>query len=90
MHDRVAVTQFHYNFSLRKQPTFGKATTTFPAKCRRRFDATFDSHHLPSGTLMRESPRLTKKFATVVLGSLPESYDNFLTSLNYRSADDLD
>ena len=39
---------------------------------------------------MRESLRLTKKFATVVLGSLPESYDNFLTSLNYRSADDLD
>jgi len=31
-----------------------------------------------------------KKFATVVLGSLPESYDNFLTSLNARNADDLD
>ena len=30
-----------------------------------------------------------KKFATVVLGSLPDSYDNFLTSLNARSADDL-
>ena len=32
----------------------------------------------------------SKKFATVVLGSLPESYDNFLTSLNARNADDLD
>ena len=26
----------------------------------------------------------------MVLGSLPESYDNFLTSLNARNADDLD
>ena len=32
----------------------------------------------------------SRKFATVVLGSLPDSYDNFLTSLNARSADDLD
>lgn len=32
----------------------------------------------------------SKKFATVVLGSLPESYDNFLTSLNVRNAEDLD
>ena len=32
----------------------------------------------------------SKKFVTVVLGSLPESYDNFLTSLNARNADDLD
>ena len=32
----------------------------------------------------------SKKFATVVLGSLPESYDNFLTSLNARNAADLD
>ena len=32
----------------------------------------------------------SKKFATVVLGRLPESYDNFLTSLNARNADDLD
>ena len=32
----------------------------------------------------------SKKFATVVLGSLPDSYDNFLTSLNARSADDPD
>ena len=31
-----------------------------------------------------------KKFATVVLGSLPESYDNFLTSLNARKAEELD
>ena len=31
-----------------------------------------------------------KKFATVVLGSLPHSHDNFLTTLNARSADDLD
>ena len=29
----------------------------------------------------------SKKFATIVLGSLPESYDNFITSLNARSAD---
>ncbi len=32
----------------------------------------------------------TRKFATVVLGSLPESYDNFLTSLNVRNAEELD
>ena len=32
----------------------------------------------------------SKKFAIVILGSLPESYDNFLTSLNARNADDLD
>ena len=32
----------------------------------------------------------SKKFATVVLGSLPDSYENFFTSLNARSADDLD
>ena len=32
----------------------------------------------------------SKKFATVVLGSLPKSYDNFLNSLNARNADDLD
>ena len=32
----------------------------------------------------------SKKFATVVLGSLPDSYDNFLISLNARSADDLE
>ena len=32
----------------------------------------------------------SKKFATVVLGSLPESYDNFLTSLNARKAEELD
>ena len=30
-----------------------------------------------------------KKFAMVILGSLPESYDNFLTSMNARDADDL-
>ena len=33
------------------------------------------------------SPR---KFAIVALGSLPESYDHFLTSLNARDAEDLD
>ena len=32
----------------------------------------------------------SKKFATVVLGSLSESYDNFLMGLNARNADDLD
>ena len=32
----------------------------------------------------------SKKFAIVILGSLPDSYDNFLTSMNARSADDLD
>ena len=32
----------------------------------------------------------TRKFATVVLGSLPESYDNFLTSLNARNDEELD
>ena len=32
----------------------------------------------------------TRKFATVVLGSLPELYDTFLTSLNARNAEELD
>ena len=32
----------------------------------------------------------TKKYAIVILGRLPESYDNFLTSMNARNADDLD
>jgi hypothetical protein len=32
----------------------------------------------------------SKKFAMVVLGTLPESYEHFLTSLNARNADDLD
>ena len=32
----------------------------------------------------------SKKFATVVLGSLPPSYDIFITSLNARRAEDLD
>ena len=32
----------------------------------------------------------SKKFAVAVLGSLPDSYDNFLTSLNSRGADTLD
>ena len=32
----------------------------------------------------------SKKFATVVLGSLSESFDNFLMSLNARNADNLD
>ena len=32
----------------------------------------------------------SKKFATVILGSLPPSYDNFLTSFNARSVDELD
>ena len=31
----------------------------------------------------------SKKFATVILGSLPPSYDNFLTSFNSRSVDEL-
>ena len=32
----------------------------------------------------------SKKFATAILGSLPDSYDNFLTSLNARDAETLD
>jgi len=32
---------------------------------------------------------LGRKFTTVELGSLPESYDNFLTSLNAGNAYDL-
>lgn len=31
-----------------------------------------------------------KKFATVILGSLPDSYNNFLTSLNARDAQELE
>ena len=30
-----------------------------------------------------------KKFAMVVLGSLPESYDNFISSLNARNVEEL-
>ena len=32
----------------------------------------------------------SKKFAIVILGSLPESYDNFLTSMNARDVEKLD
>ena len=32
----------------------------------------------------------SKKFATVILGSLPTSYNHFLTSLNARDASTLD
>ena len=52
--------------------------------------------HLTAMTSLAEQLRelkeeiSSKKFATVVLGSLPASYDNFLTSLNARNADDLD
>ena len=31
----------------------------------------------------------SRKFATMILGSLPESYDNFVSSLNARTADEL-
>ena len=31
----------------------------------------------------------SRKFATVILGSLPESYENFVSSLNARTADEL-
>ena len=52
--------------------------------------------HLTYMTFLAEQLREMKedisarKFATVVLGSLPESYDNFLTSLNARNAEELD
>ena len=32
----------------------------------------------------------SKKFAIVMLGSLPDSYDTFLTSMNTRDANQLD
>ena len=32
----------------------------------------------------------TKKFATVILGSLPDSYENFISSLNARNIDELE
>ena len=31
----------------------------------------------------------SRKFVTMILGSLPESYDNFVSSLNARTADEL-
>ena len=31
----------------------------------------------------------SRKFVTVILGSLPEYYDNFVSSLNVRTADEL-
>ena len=52
--------------------------------------------HLTTMTSLAEQLRelgeeiSSRKFATVILGSLPESYDNFLTSLNARAADGLD
>ena len=50
------------------------------------------THMAPLAEQLREMNEeiSSKNFATVVLGSLPDSYDNFLTSLNARSADDLD
>ena len=53
-------------------------------------------HHLTHMTSLAEQLREMneeiswKKFATVVLGSLLELYDNFPTRLNARNADDLD
>ena len=45
-------------------------------------------------TLAQESRELnedisSKKFATVILGSLPESHDSFLTSFNARPIEEL-
>ena len=36
-----------------------------------------------------EEEKSSRKFATVILGSLPESYDNFVSSLNARTANEL-
>ena len=52
-------------------------------------------HHITHMTQLAEQLRemkeevSPKKFAVVVLGSLPESYETFLTSLNARSAEEL-
>ena len=51
--------------------------------------------HLTYMTSLAEQLRKLKEeitsqtFATVVLGSLPESYDNFITSLNTTKVDEL-
>ena len=51
--------------------------------------------HLTYMTLLAEQLRKLKEeitsqtFATVVLGSLPESYDNFISSLNTTKVDEL-
>ena len=51
--------------------------------------------HLTYMTSLAEQLRELKeeitpqKFATVVLGSLPESYDNFISSLNTTKVDEL-
>ena len=52
-------------------------------------------HLTMMSTLAQELREVNKQvdsieFATVVLGSLPSSYDNFITSLNARSAEELD
>ena len=68
---------------------------------RRFYAATMEEgadlmQHLTYMTSLAEQPRELKedislrKFATAVLGSLPESFDTFLTSLNARKADELD
>ena len=36
-----------------------------------------------------EEEILSRKFETVILGSLPESYDNFVSILNARTAEEL-
>ena len=68
---------------------------------RRFYAATMEEgadlmQHLTYMTSLAEQLRELKedislrKFATAVLGSLPESFDSFLTSLNARKADELD
>ena len=68
---------------------------------RRFYAATMEEgadlmQHLTYMTSLAEQLRELKedislrKFATAVLGSLPESFDTFLTSLNARKADELD
>jgi len=55
------------------------------------FDATFNQHHVSCCAVTRNEKGIpSNKFTTVVLGSLPESNDNFLTSVNATNADHLD
>ena len=78
---------------LQKQFEFVSVTQFYAASMKEGADL---MQHLTHMTSLAEQLRemneeiSSKKFATVVLGSLPNSYDNFLTSLTARSADDLD
>ena len=71
----VRVTQKFYSASMQEGDDLMQHITTMTTYAQQLRD--LNEHITP------------QKFATVMLGSLPPSYDTFITSLNARNADDL-